>query len=129
MLDSSGTLFIVDSVNERVRKVSGGNISTVAGTGAAGYAGDGGPAHQAQFNNPFAITLDKAGNLYVGDIANNRVRKISGAAAGVGPAITSAGVTNAASFQTGVAPGGIITIFGSNLGASAGQIICPVTGH
>ena len=123
VLDSSGTLFLVDCVNERVRKVSGGTISTVAGTGATGYAGDGGPALQAQFNNPFAITLDEAGNLYVGDIANNRVRKISGAAAGIGPIVTSAGVTNAASFQTGIAPGGIITIFGSNLGASAGQIV------
>ena len=123
VVDSSGTLFLVDCVNERVRKVSGGTISTVAGTGATGYAGDGGPALQAQFSNPFAITLDKAGNLYVGDIANNRVRKISGAAAGIGPIVTSAGVTNAASFQTGIAPGGIITIFGSNLGASAGQIV------
>jgi uncharacterized protein (TIGR03437 family) len=123
VLDSSGTLFIVDSTNNRVRKVSGGIISLVAGTGTAGYAGDGSAALQAQFNNPFAITVDKAGNLYVGDIGNNRVRKISGAAAGIGPIITSAGVTNAASFQTGVAPGGIITIFGSNLGAAPGQVI------
>jgi hypothetical protein len=72
--------------------------------------------------NPFAITGDKAGNLYVGDIANNRVRKISGVAGGLGPSISSAGVTNAASFQTGIAPGGIVTIFGSNLGAAEGQI-------
>jgi uncharacterized protein (TIGR03437 family) len=123
VLDSSGTLFIVDSTNNRVRKVSAGTISLVAGTGTAGYAGDGGPALQAQFNNPFAITTDKAGNLYVGDIVNNRVRKIAGSAAGLGPSLTSAGVTNAASFQSGVAPGGIVTIFGSNLGAAAGQIV------
>jgi hypothetical protein len=56
----------------------------VAGTGTAGSAGDGGPAAQAQINGPFAITLDKAGNLYVGEITGNRVRKISGAAAGGG---------------------------------------------
>ena len=123
VVDSSGTLFIVDSVNQRVRKVTGGIISSVAGTGTAGYSGDGGPALQAQFNNPFAITADTAGNLYVGDIGNNRVRKISDAAARIGPSITSAGVTNAASFQTGIAPGGIVTIFGSNLGAAAGQIV------
>ena len=123
VLDSAGTLFIVDTLNERVRKVSGGAISTVAGTGTVGYSGDGGPALQAQFNLPFAITLDKAGNVYVGDISNNRVRKIAGAAAGIGPSITSAGVTNAASFQTGIAPGAIVTIFGSNLGAQADQIV------
>jgi uncharacterized protein (TIGR03437 family) len=122
-VDSSGTVFIVDSVNQRVRKVSGGSISTIAGTGATGFAGDNGPALQAQFNNPFPITLDSAGNLYVGDISNNRVRRIAGASGSQGPAITSAGVTNAASFQTGVAPGGIITIFGSSLGAAAGQIL------
>ncbi|HXB73149.1 MAG TPA: hypothetical protein VNY05_33235 [Candidatus Acidoferrales bacterium] len=123
VVDSSGELFIVDSTNNRVRKVSGGIISLVAGTGTPGFAGDRGPALQAQFNNPFAITLDKAGNLYVGDIANNRVRIISGAVGGIGPSITSAGVTNAASFQTGIALGGIVTIFGSNLGAKAGQIV------
>lgn len=123
VLDSSGALFIVDTLNNRVRKVVGTTISLVAGTGTAGFAGDGGPALQAQFNQPFSITLDNAGNLYVGEITNNRVREISGAAARLGPTITSAGVTNAASFQTGIAPGGIVTIFGSNLGASAGQIV------
>lgn len=122
-VDSSASLFIVDSVNQRVRKVSGGTISTVAGTGTQGYAGDGGSALQAVFNSPFPAALDAAGNLYIGDVGNNRVRKISGLSTRPGPAITSAGVTNAASFQTGVAPGGIITIFGSNLGAAAGQIV------
>ena len=61
------------------------------------------------------------------DINYNRVRKISGVAAGNGPSITvtgaSVGVTNAASFQTGIAPGGIVTIFGTNLGATAGQTL------
>ena len=84
VVDPAGTLFIVDAVNQRVRKVSGGTITTVAGTGTAGSTGDGGPAAQAQIDAPFAITLDKAGNLYVGEIAGNRVRKISGAAAGGG---------------------------------------------
>ena len=123
VLDSAGTVFIVDSVNQRIRKVSGGSISTIAGTGATGFAGDNGAALQAQFNNPFPITLDSAGNLYVGDIGNNRVPQDCGALGRSGPTITSAGVTNAASFQTGIAPGGIITIFGANLGAAAGQIL------
>jgi uncharacterized protein (TIGR03437 family) len=123
VVDAGGSLYIVDSVNQRVRKVSGGTISTIAGTGAAGYSGDGGPALQAQVNAPFAITIDATGNLYIGDTTNNRVRKIAGLSAQAGPSLTAAGITNAASFQTGIAPGGIVTIFGSNLGAAAGQVL------
>jgi uncharacterized protein (TIGR03437 family) len=128
VFDSAGSLFIVDTVNEAIRKVTGGIISTVAGTpGTQGNSGDGGPPSQAQFGQPFAMTIDRAGNLYVADINYNRVRKISGVAAGNGPAITvtsaGVGVTNAASFQAGIAPGGIVTIFGTNLGASAGQTL------
>ena len=127
-VDSAGSLFFLDVNNQRVRKVSGGVISTVAGTGTAGFAGDNGPPAQAQINGAFALALDSAGNLYIGDLLNNRIRKVTGvAAAGAAPAIgsTSAGpaVANAASFQTGIAPGGIVTIFGSKLGAAPGQIV------
>ena len=66
--------------------VSGGIITTVAGTPATvGTNGDGGPPSQAQFNNPFALTLDPAANLYVGDIGNNRVREITGLATASSP--------------------------------------------
>ncbi|MFN7996494.1 MAG: IPT/TIG domain-containing protein [Bryobacteraceae bacterium] len=112
-VDSSGNLFIVDSVNQRIREVSGANISTVAGTGATGYAGDGGAPLQAAFNNPFPITLDSAGNLYVGDVSNNRVREISGLAAPAGPSISS--VVSGASYQPGIVPGSWVAIFGANL--------------
>lgn len=124
-VDSNGVFWIVDSVNQRIRKVSGGTIDTIAGTGASGFSGDGGAALQATFNGPFAIALDSGGNLYIGDTSNNRIRKISGATAGTGngPVFNADGVTNAASFQTGVTPGGIVTIFGSNLGAPAGQVV------
>ncbi len=72
-VDGAGNLFIVDSVNEVIRMVSGGVITTVAGTPATvGNNGDGGAPLQAQFNNPFALTLDPAANLYVGDIGNNQ---------------------------------------------------------
>ncbi|MEV7754634.1 SBBP repeat-containing protein [Streptomyces griseofuscus] len=52
-------------------------ISTVAGTGAAGFAGDGGPAFSAQLNHPNGIAVDSAGNVYVADYDNHRVRKIT----------------------------------------------------
>ena len=80
-IDAAGNLFIVDSANEVIRMVSGGIITTVAGTpGPPGNNGDGGPPSQAKFNNPFALTLDPAANLYIGDIGNNRVREITGLA-------------------------------------------------
>src|ERR1700722_1153535 len=99
VVDSSGALFIVDTVNQRIRKVSGGVITTVAGTGTAGYAGDGGAPLQAEFNGPFPIALNNAGNLFVGDLMNNRVREISGvAASSTNPAPTIGGVVSASAF-------------------------------
>ena len=71
-------LYIADQVNNRVRKVSGGIITTVAGTGTAGYSGDGGQATSAQLNNPLGVAVDAQGSLYIADYANHRVRKVSG---------------------------------------------------
>ena len=119
----AGELFIVDSTANRVRKVSGGIITTVAGNGAAAFAGDGGPATDASLSAPFAIGIDPSGNLYIGDIGNNRIRKVTMFSGAAAPVITSAGVTNSASFATGISPGAIITIFGAGLGAQPGQII------
>jgi len=72
----SGDLFIADAGNHRIRKVSGGTITTVAGTGLPMFSGDGGPAAQASLNVPMHVIFDSAGNLYVADSGNNRVRKI-----------------------------------------------------
>jgi len=76
-VDSAGSLYIADAYNNRIRKVSGGVITTVAGTGAQGFSGDNGPATSAQLNGPNAIAVDSAGNLYIADTGNNRVRKVS----------------------------------------------------
>ncbi|HEY7120283.1 MAG TPA: hypothetical protein VH475_27085, partial [Tepidisphaeraceae bacterium] len=76
--DQSGDLFVVERMNHCVRKIDmkTGTISTLAGNGKPGYAGDGGPASAAQFNQPHAIQFDPAGDLYVCDILNHRVRRI-----------------------------------------------------
>jgi sugar lactone lactonase YvrE len=76
-VDTIGNLFICDSGNNRVRKVdTSGTIITVAGTGAAGYGGDGGAAKNALLNSPQDLVFDTAGNLYISDSGNGRVRKI-----------------------------------------------------
>ncbi|TLS67300.1 HYR domain-containing protein [Mariprofundus erugo] len=81
-IDSVGNIYLADSGNNRIRKVDvSGNISTVVGTGVAGFSGDGGPALSAQLNSPKTVYVDSAGNLYIGDGANLRVRKVAGVAA------------------------------------------------
>jgi sugar lactone lactonase YvrE len=75
-VDSEGNLFIADN-NSRIRKVSSGIITTVAGNGSSGYSGDGGLATSAQLNNPTGIAVDSSGNLFIADKSNNRVRKVS----------------------------------------------------
>ncbi|GIW45560.1 MAG: hypothetical protein KatS3mg077_2842 [Candidatus Binatia bacterium] len=76
-LDSAGNLYIAESDGNRVRKVGpNGIITTVAGTGAWGYSGDGGPATQAKLANPWHVALDDAGNLFIADFANSRIRRV-----------------------------------------------------
>ncbi|HEX3743450.1 MAG TPA: hypothetical protein VHW09_05960 [Bryobacteraceae bacterium] len=77
-VDTLGNIFIADQGNQRVRKVTpAGIISTVAGTGNAGYSGDNGPAISAQLDNPQGVAVDAAGNLYIADPGNHRVRKVT----------------------------------------------------
>ena len=78
-LDSSGNLYIADYFGW-IRKVtaSSGNISTIAGNGNIGYAGDGGPATSGVFYNPVGVAVDASGNIYVADSNNGAVREISG---------------------------------------------------
>lgn len=76
-LDSEGNLYIADTENHGVHKVdSEGVIRTVAGTGIAGFSGDGGRAFNAQLWKPADVAIDRDGNLYIADSLNNRIRKV-----------------------------------------------------
>jgi uncharacterized protein (TIGR03437 family) len=107
-VDSAGNIYIADTGDNRIRKVSNGVIMTVAGTGAAGFGGDNGPATVAQLIGPAGITADSAGNLYITDSGNNRIREVSN---GVIATIAGGGVPS----------------FGDNGPAKSAQLISPVT--
>ena len=76
-VDSAGNVYIADTGNQRIRKIdSTGTITTIAGSGEFGFSGDGGPAVEAEFRNPYGVAVDSAGNLYIADTSNRRIRKI-----------------------------------------------------
>ena len=80
-MDAAGNLFIADSNNNRIRRVDAATqiITTVAGNGVPAYAGDGLPAVVASLNNPSWVSVDAAGNLFIGDVGNFRVRRVDAA--------------------------------------------------
>ena len=117
-VDADGSLYIADTFNERVRKVApDGMISTVAGTGQSGFNGDGGPAAAARLNAPTGVAVDLAGNVYIADAHNSRIRVLT-LAQQTTPRLKEGGVVNGASFApapTPVSPGSIVSVFGENL--------------
>jgi uncharacterized protein (TIGR03437 family) len=115
-LDSKGYLYICDTTNSLIRKISpAGIITTVAGRTIGGEVrpgdyGDGGPATFALLNFPHGVVVDSQGNVYISDTDNQVIRELKP----VTPSVAGGGVVNAASFTSAVSPGALATVFGSN---------------
>jgi uncharacterized protein (TIGR03437 family) len=76
--DKTGNLYVADSMNHRVRKITpDGTITTIVGNGTPGFSGDGGPATSAQLYTPLGVAIDSSGNVYISDQTNNRIRCVS----------------------------------------------------
>lgn len=122
-LDAAGNLYIGDHGNNRVRRVDpNGIITTVAGTGVAGFSGDGGPATAAQLNGPFAVLIDAEGRLVISDFGNARIRRVD--ADGI---ITTVLGTGIPSFSGDGGPGtaaAIKAVTGLALHPSGDLLIC-----
>lgn len=125
-VDAAGSLYIAERFNQRIRKINpSGTISTVAGNGAAGYSGDGGPATSASLNHPVAVAVDPAGNLFIADANNYRIRKVTPAGtistvAGNGTLGFSGDGGNAAGASIG-RPDGVAVDLAGNLYLTAGS--------
>ncbi len=111
-VDSAGSVYVSDG-GTRIRRISGGIVATVAGTGTLGFSGDGGAAAQAMLNAPQGMAFDAKGNLFVADSGNNAIRELQP----LGATTSIAGVTNGASNLTApLSPGEVVVIYGSGLG-------------
>lgn len=126
--DTDGNLYIADLYNHVIRKVTAttGIISTVVGTGLGGFSGDGGSPLGAQLAFPNDVTFDRAGNMYIADFNNQRIRKVSSASL-----LKSVATVSAASFQGDVLASDLIAAaFGQNLATSTqigGTVPLPTT--
>jgi uncharacterized repeat protein (TIGR02543 family) len=105
-VDTAGNIYFATTMAARIRKIDkAGTITTVAGKGLAGYSGDGGVATSAQLSGPLDVAVDSAGNLYIADSGNCRIRKVS----------TSGTITTFAGGNSSLGDGGPATAAELNL--------------
>jgi len=117
--DQSGNLYVADTANNRIRRVSPkGVITTVAGTGTMGSSGDGGAATAAQLSHPSAVVIDSHGNLFISDAGNGRIRKVD--TTGIITSIQLNGIYGSYIFQWGV---GMVIDSGDNIYFSDGSTL------
>jgi uncharacterized protein (TIGR03437 family) len=125
-VDGNGNVFLSDTANNRIRQITpDGIIHTIAGTGFAGFSGDGGDAVNARISTPLGLVVDGAGDIYFADSLNHRVRRLlPQAVVAPAPIVTAPAplaLVNAASLTQGaVAPGESVTVFGAGIGPDAG---------
>lgn len=120
--DAAGSMYIADSQNFRIRKVTNGVITTIAGTGQPGYGGDGLYSTLSLFTFPSSVLVDSNGLVYVGDTGNDVIRLLTPYNQLLpAPSINASGVVSASLFGqfTSVAPGSWIEIYGVNLAADS----------
>ena len=114
--DKVGNLYVADSLNNRIRRVTPqGTITTVAGSATSGFGGDGGPATSARLAQPQAVAIDAAGNLFIADTQNNRIRRVS--ITGTITTVVGSGVCSVTGPRGGYS--------GDGGPSSAAQISCP----
>jgi sugar lactone lactonase YvrE len=132
-VDAAGRVLIADLKNSAIRQVENGTITTVAGTGIAGFSGDGGLATSAQLARPEGVAIDRSGNIYIADSDNNRIRRVD--AKGIIETFAGGGTEDPRRFEgparavklnhpAGVVADGMGTIFFNDYGH---EIVCAVT--
>jgi len=110
-VDRNGNIYIADEGNDVIRVIRGNSITTFAGVGIRGFAGDGGLASFAAFNRPTGVTLDGAGNVYVVDSNNNRIRRIALGTSGISPSLAVQPANFSFSVPEGAAPPTPLSLF------------------
>lgn len=117
-----GDLLVADAGDHTIRRIStSGKVSILAGTGARGFSGDGGPAESAALDTPLDIWIDREGAIFISDSGNNRVRKITAEMTVVAQALTALSIVHSATLrEQPIAAGQLVTIFGSGFGSKDG---------
>jgi uncharacterized protein (TIGR03437 family) len=135
-IDSAGALYFANYKNNTVEKVlPGGTRLVIAGDGISGFGGDGGPGLAAQFNQPYGVAVDAAGNVYVADAGNAIIRELTPVAFSIGAVANAANlqpfappISGTGDATVAVAPGEIVVLFGAGLGPSALTVASPSKG-